>query len=384
MKGLFIVEDNDYLLNNKTGISKKIYSQIDAFNKAGLNCSFYIQPSGKFNQTKFLDKLKYILPFSNVNPKWAYDKAFDDCDYVYFRRPFFFSCHTLKFLKKLKKNGTKIIIEIPTYPYDDEYKGMTGKMLMLKDRFNRRKLKKYVDIVFYVGDSVVHENIWGIKSFPIINGVNFENLPLRKPADHKSINLLCVSSCDFWHGYERLIEGLAAYYKYSSPKKEDIKILIVGSGNDSEMYENLTKQHSLEEHVVFYGTKYGDELDDIYNISDLSIGSLGMHRKGFYTTSELKSRESFAKGFPFVSGCKVDFLIGKDCPFFLELPNDDTAININSLVDFYHKVYDSQDPVELSKKIRSYAKEYIDINKTMEPVINFIKYKKTTNTGGLL
>jgi hypothetical protein len=53
---------------------------------------------------------------------------------------------------------------------------------------------------------------------------------------------------------------------------------------------------------------FGEKLAEIFNQSDITVCSIGNHRKGFYLTSELKSREYLAHGMSMISSANIDIL----------------------------------------------------------------------------
>ena len=90
-----------------------------------------------------------------------------------------------------------------------------------------------------------------------------------------------------------------------------------------------------------------------------------------YLSSSLKSREYCAKGLPFITECKMDFL-SSDCPYVLTVPYDESDINILDIISFYDNLYTKKSPIELAQEIREYAYKHCDMHVTMKPVIDFI------------
>lgn len=52
---------------------------------------------------------------------------------------------TISMVKQLKRQGVKVVMEIPTYPYDQEYITRRMKLDLLVDRCFRRKLLAQLD-----------------------------------------------------------------------------------------------------------------------------------------------------------------------------------------------------------------------------------------------
>lgn len=373
MQGIFIYwkEINE---NSMSGIDKKVKAQVDSFNGSSLKCSLNIIPF-EYGLTK-RKQLACRLPFSNINPTWVYRQEWAGADYIYFRRPLSITIHTLGILKKIRKNnpGVKIIMEVPTYPYDREL--LCQKKLWpfyLKDVFNRGRLKKYVDrIAVFTRDNA----IFGIPTLHFTNGVDLKKIKPRMPAktNENAIHLIIVSSFEEWHGYDRIIKSLGEYYREKAGVKENFILHVVGDGQKSDFYRKITAQYNLSDRVLFYGKLYGESLDKIYDIADIAVDVFGMYRKNNQVSCSLKSREYFAKGLPVISGCQIDLLEEmSDFHYFKRFPNDETLIDMRRVAEFYHEVYTGEDKEEVVRKIREFADSTCGIQKGIQNIIDYIR-----------
>ncbi len=145
---------------------------------------------------------------------------------------------------------------------------------------------------------------------------------------------------------------------------------MVGEGTELAYYKSLVQQYKLEESVIFYGKRFGSELDEIYNKSDIAIGCLGLYKKGVNTVSSLKTVEYVSKGLPVVNGF-VEDLFSSNPQFVCEFDNDDSPINLCDILGWYEdliKKYSSKE--KLVESIRSFAFETADIKATMRPVMD--------------
>ena len=112
------------------GVTKKINSQLKVFQAAGIDTVFL---SGYNNQLAVyygnaevepaLEKLSGGTRIQLAS--WISNHA-EEFDYAYIRFQFF-DFYFEQMLKSLKKHGTKIIVEIPTYPYIGELKAQGKK-----------------------------------------------------------------------------------------------------------------------------------------------------------------------------------------------------------------------------------------------------------------
>lgn len=375
MKGLFIIFEE---LFEHSGISKKILSQVSGFQKNGIDMeisSLVIddhkntytkrvingQVLDIFSSNTFLRKLQWRITYNSLT-KYILKRNLDFVyiRYIHFANPFF-----VFFLRKLKQNKVKILLEIPTYPYDMEYvnTGIVQKMILMIERYSRRRLKNYVNkIITYSND----EFIFGVPTIRLSNGVDIDDIPhqLASKVSDETINLIGVASLSFWHGFDRVIEGLKIYYEHAQDK--EIIFHIVGNDNEESMnYRNLVKTYSLEKYVIFHGTKFGKELDDVFNIAHLGVGCLGCHRKGISNVKSIKNREYCARGLPFVySEIDDDF---EDKNFVMKIPPDENPVDIQGVLNF----------IETNRfnryAIRNYAKEYLTWTYQIKKVIPHIK-----------
>lgn len=294
------------------------------------------------------------------------DKHYDACYIRYdFSDPGF-----IGLLKALRKRCSVICLELPTYPYEDENKyGVLSKMKMAVDRIYRRQLHKYIDFIvtFYGGN----ETIFGIPVQVVPNGFDFSAMALvTQPLPEDGIHIIAVSSMREWHGYERFLAGMHAYYRDQSANKRNIILHLVGNGREYGKYKTLVEQYGLQQHVILEGAMHGEKLDALYEQCALGIDSLARHRSGIDVLSSLKSREYGAKGIPIINSCKID-IIGEDFPYLLRVPADETPIDMDSVASFYDRCFASgKDRFEVGREIRGYIEEKSGMKQTLQAVVN--------------
>jgi glycosyltransferase involved in cell wall biosynthesis len=359
VKGYYIVfsppPDNN-------GIGLKIKAQVKTFNDYGIETKIL----SIYREETFMGRI-----YKKFNQKYFYKFLPSD----FFSQDFYFiRNYTLSFpffgLLKLfrQKNKANIILELPTYPYDRELMDSLSNIFTLFiEKIIRISLNKYIDrIITYSTDTV----IFGIPTIKIINGIVCSDVPKRIPkSSHKGLTFIAVARFEKWHGYDRLIKGL---YNYKKQSKQDVYIYLVGDGNELDLYKRLIKEYNLSGNVFTTGFLTGEALTEVYNKADIAVSSLGCHRIGLYLGSFLKSREYLARGFPIVSSTKIDVL-PDDYKYCLYVPEDETPVDIQSIVDFINDLTSKQDSSELITEIRSFAEKYCDMSITLKPVIDYIK-----------
>lgn len=172
-----------------SGISKKIKYQIKGLRQLGHTvyvCSYSID--GRGHRIRYIDDeplqdfgtgrlaaLRKRCCYGAV-VKFAKEKGID---FVYARSFHNANPFTIKMFRAFKKAGTKSVIEIPTYPYDQEYSGTarTARTELMVDRIFRYRLARQTDaIVTFTKE----KRIFGQRTICISNGIDPDMIPLRK------------------------------------------------------------------------------------------------------------------------------------------------------------------------------------------------------------
>lgn len=355
------------------GVSKKIDMQMEELGK------FYdMQEVEVYTPPRTLGARVFGL-FPTASITRDYEEAFgrlEQPDFLYIRRTVADRAY-LNFWKKVKAryHHCKIIVELFTYPYDrDDFGKWNAWPFYLKELIYRPKLKRYVDrFVTYTED----EEIFGIPTIHSSNGIHVESIPqIAGEFEDGHINIIGVAFMQRHHGYERIIEGLHAYYGDSNGEDPAyrVELHLVGDGPEKQSYQELARRYRLEEYVHFYPTLSGEKLDELYNMSDIALVSFGMYKAKFYgKMGALKSRECLAKGMPLITGCAIDVL-PEDYPYARVFANDESPVRTEEIVDFYKQVRRMADSKkELSDIIRKFAFEHVSMAAVMRPVVEYIE-----------
>lgn len=333
MKGIYIfaTNDRDYKAN---GEAKKVLSQVKAFKKAGVEIEFL-----DIILDKKIDKLLYRLPFNGVYSNSFIEKCSTlskNADFVFIRKNIFDNTY-YKLLKAIKNANpsTKIIVEIPTYPYFQEWNRLIDKPLIWKEK---RVLPKVAEnhLVDYYLVLTDDEEVFGIKTIKFDNCIDVDDyIPKLNLQKSDEVHLLGVALLANWHGYDRVIKGISDYYK-EALNNTKVFFHIVGDGPEYSNLRSLVKQYNLENYVLFEGKQHGENLNDLFNICTIGVGSLGIHRKGLTNARSLKNREYCARGIPFIKA-------GGDAPFdnyeyCLSFADNDDPIDISKIVRWAEKI----------------------------------------------
>ena len=327
----------DFSDGPSTGITNKIKAQIKAFEISGFKVDYtyiaddavYYHKDGQNIRLGTVGKFRKLAGFYYLYKTLKKENY----EYVYNRYalmdPYYY-----KLLKVFKKKESKIVVEMPTFPYDKERRpGVAWGFLFFLDKVYRNNLPKVADVIATYSE---HKEIFGVKAIRIHNGIDFDRVLLRNPRNKTDeIHLLAVAGLARWHGYDRLLRGMGKYYQTDGSRK--VYFHIVGDGPVRGEYEQIIEQYGLQEYCFMEGVKKGEELNEFYDMCDIGIECLASFRKDIFVSSSLKSREYVAKGIPFVTASKSDVFENKD--FVLKVSEDETDIDIRNIISFYDHMY---------------------------------------------
>ena len=354
MQALFLIF---YGFQEYNGISKKIRYQVDAFKQCGLDvhtCYYEVCENGErqwmvdnnilVNLGKgIIAKIKKRISFAPII-RYIREKQISLVYIRYYHNANPFTIHLVKAIKKL---GAKVVLEIPTYPYDQEF--IDQKLNLCIDKIFRHDLCKQLNaIVTFSNDTV----IFGQRTIRISNGIDFSSIPLRQQIHtmENELHLIGVAEIHFWHGFDRIINGLKEYYTQNPTYKVYFHIVGNLSGErERQEIEMPIHTYGLSPYVILHGAKHGKELDVLFEKADFAVGSLARHRSGIQNIKTLKNREYAARGFGFIySETDDDF---EKMPYILKAPADETPIEISKVIAFCKK--QTSPPQEIRDSIRN-------------------------------
>ena len=352
------------------GFKKKVFAQSDAFRSYGFEVDIcFIE-----NNDVVIENLENSREFECRN---AIARSYfqflslparikiQDYDVLYIRH-FLTNPLFLIFLKRCKKQHPKlkIIMEIPTYPYQFEHKDIAQRFKYLMDAWCFKYFKKYISRIVTFSQ---FDEIAGIKTIKTHNGIDVnEKIAVINIDFNAELNLVCLANIQPWHGFDRVIEGLQHY-------KGDkiVKFHIVGSGSELAHLEALVSKYKLENQVIFYGHKTADALENIFSTMHIGVANLAFHRVQVSNgeTSALKSREYALRGLPFLIGY-VDRDFPSDFPFKFQVNSDETAINISSLIEQYIQMRKSNPT--FNTDLQHFAKSTLGWKNKLGGVVEYI------------
>lgn len=340
MKGLLLVQHG---FSAHSGISKKLFAQCEALSRCGVKTVLCYTDIAADGTQRRMAGSTVLRDFGRgLRAKLLKRISFGDItDYIrregisllYVRHDLNANPLLTAWLRSVHRMGVRIALEIPTYPYDAEFAG-TGrkeKLQLAFDRLFRRAMARQTDRIVTFSDD---ESIFGQRTVRISNGIDFDAIPLKEEVHDltREVRLLAVANIHPWHGFDRVIEGLARYY--AAPHDRTVRLHIVGDGMPATLddYRRRIEQDGLGEYVQVLGPRSGEALDAEFAWCDAGAASLGRHRNGITSLKSLKNREYAARGIPFVySEQDSDF---DRMPYVLKAPADETPLDIAAFVRF--------------------------------------------------
>lgn len=373
MKSLYITFLNEDI---RPGYKIKIHSQCKALSELGyesylfvvkkygmalyrigeketLERKFEIDRRRKSEERNITDEFFLIQYF--VKKLWEMVQELEP-ELVYIRRIVPMNPWVFRMIKRMKKRNIKVIYEYPSYPWKKEMLKSKQILFYLLDNIYFKRLVRTIDVLAWMGNYDGDNR----KFVEIKNGIDVTAFPLHKKRKGKELALIGVAHVAYYHGYDRVIQGLSDYYK-NNPKRE-VVFHIVGPVEAGLKLEEQVKKCGLQDKVFFYGFKVGQELDAIFEKSDIGIECLGLFRRDNTRTGSLKGREYLARGLPFLTCGEPDIEVdGMD--FVFREDETESGINIKNLLGQYDAMRSTP------KDIREFARQRLSWRDQMKKVV---------------
>ncbi|MGN0220524.1 MAG: glycosyltransferase family 1 protein [Prevotella sp.] len=344
MRILFLVYHG---FSDESGISKKIHYQVKGLRQNGHEVHLcYYDFDSRGHRCRYVDD-KIIADYgmgvmaalrSRIDLGCIYRYCVDNGIEMVYARSFMNASPVLvRLFDKMKKAGIKCVTEIPTFPYDSEFKGypLKYKIPLYIDMIFRKALARKMQAIVTFSNE---ERIFGKRTIRISNGIDLDSIALHKPKKQDDIHLIAVAEIHYWHGFDRLVAGMGEYYK-TNPHGRKVYFHVVGWEDDRGTTSNgyltvnqMANRYGIERYIINHGKLFSEKLDEVFNQCVFAIGSLGRHRSGITDIKTLKNREYAARGISFVySENDSDF---EDKPYIIKAPADESPINIQSIIAF--------------------------------------------------
>ena len=149
-----------------SGISKKMLYQVKALQNAGFDVKLCYEKVEDDKISRKIYNSSITLEDKKIQRQCLHYKYRKLIEYIlkerieviYIRYNHIANPSFINFLKKIKEKSIKIILEIPTYPYDLEYTNVNflAKLKHKIEKLYRQKMKKYIDrVVTFTNDKEI-------------------------------------------------------------------------------------------------------------------------------------------------------------------------------------------------------------------------------------
>jgi len=269
-----------------------------------------------------------------------------------------------------KKRRYKIVAECNTKDID-EFRLQRSYGYLLAEILLGRVIRRYIDGLVGVTNEITFHQLSrsGDPQKPnmtIGNGIDVCTIKIRRPPPLPGnfLDILFVGNVSYWHGMDRALKGLEAYHG-----NINIRLHIVGGGREMQHLKEMADNIGLKEKVFFPGFLSGEDLNRYFDSCHIALGTLGIHRIGMKQASVLKAREYCARGIPFILGYS-DPDLPKIFPYIMEIPADESPINMSAIVKFAQEAYLDPDHHIIMRK---YAQDNLDWGVKMNFLAQFCK-----------
>lgn len=398
MKILYFTQVED--ISKTSGVLQKILANIKSLNKLGV-FTLGLTYSSMINRETFIGNHYKILPYKSSKLKFFSSSINEYRKLELFTVYLEENAHKFDLiliryvlgdsglLNIVKTYGDKLIIEHNTKELEqlkvfgtEKWKSFTsnfrpGYLLtylesylfrFIKEKYFGNKIRKNSAFGFAVTKEIAiyeEKRAKGYKCFVVSNSIDIIKTS-RKKSNAYELNIIILIGYNApWHGIDRVLEGLLLY-----KGDEKIEVNLVGEIGDSE--KDYIKSHKLDRLVKFHSASHGLELEELINKSNIGIGSLSIYRKGLTEASPLKTRGYLARGLPVVVGYHDTDLEKHEefKPYFLRVHADDSPLDFEEIIDFYHRAYQIPD---VNTKIRELAVRYLNTEVKMKELISIIE-----------
>lgn len=328
-------------LVQNSSLKRKYLGQLEGFRQLALDAyhlafddTYYYLMHGEemtvLRRIHFSKSKWYLHSLAFIDLYLSAKKALDlvEFDYLYVRNdPIEYI--GLSMYRKAQQKGIFVITEIPSYPnVFANIRNPLHQLLMTCVEALCEKVNRYTDLFAIIGDPC--EEYLGKPALNIQNAVNVAQFALRKPEFSNSIRLLGVASMSAWHGFDRLLQGLANY-----KGEQEVQLTLVGNEGDGSLqdWKLLAQKLGLGKKVIFLDGLYGEDLNELFAQSDVAISSIAWFRSKIQSGSPLKNREYMARGIPFVYSV-ADEGLSPDLDFALYIEDSESPVDVQAICEF--------------------------------------------------
>ena len=272
-------------------------------------------------------------------------------DCLYIRRLMFKSILFTGFMKR--HTNQKIYYEIPTFPFDSHNSAAYNLKQRIEYLYYKKYLIKYVDKTF-----VICQNNQSLTDsmIPIENGVDIDRFPVPSPINQSQICLIGIAHLQNWHGYDRLMKGIAA-----SVHRDRIHLYIVSEESETVIaLRKLVQELGIQKDVTFMNSQSLENIIELVRSCAIGIGGLAYHRRGAVYDTSIKNKEYCAMGLPFVISCE-DRSFPDDFKYIYKVKSDESIPDVDAILKWYTSM--ERNNPDYRKEMYEFAKNNLTYEK---------------------
>lgn len=364
----------------ETSVQQKVVCQIRELNKSGINTRGFFYSNDVLVEEE-LDEYITLKPLPKYSKKHIlfesrFKNSFDtkhihsdlrkyDFDRLFIR----FHGSSISMFKMLNCFASKTYLYIPSNiisePFQErkhnKYYSFLSWLIKWIDYFIFSFVFNYILYLFILpklkgtvvftpefAKMIERKTLYRAKIIYNRDGVDIEKVKLRKykPSDdvYKLVFLKGSAVQQPWAGLDRLIKSINA--------RPDLKFELYITG---KIYDEENFNFPF---VKLTGRLTNNELEELIDNVDIGVSNLANYMIGFNETTNLKSRDYFARGLPFIQANTMpdvdEYEIKK---YYLYIDNNDSLIDMNKVKDFIDRIrVDSNHP----EIMREFAQQKLD------------------------
>lgn len=379
------------------GVVEKIRGQAAAFRRAGfvLDLLYPTNDGVIYIETDQGQKKRYkgARPFYaksgllrkmllHLRLAWYGSISFKDCEneilseeydgiYLRFYIP---GSDLINFLERVRRHNKNILVllEYPTLNIKQVLKGDWVRKFSYY--INASRIEKLNKLADYIVTLTKDKTLFGKPAIFMANGFESGKISVLQPQTSADpfIILGVASDCAHYHGYDKVISGMTAYYRSNPARKVYFRIVSSLLGYNISALRKLVDENNLTPYVQFCGTMDRIGLEKQYQQAHVGMGTLALHRVGLLDNYSLKHREYAAFGLPFIMSKGDD--VFEDSSFVLTVERDEQPLDISGILSFFDKLM--SDYPDYPRAFRQFADERISWDTQLKNVFNVINTYK--------
>lgn len=377
----------------QTSVQKKVVCQIHEMNNNGLLARGFFYTS-EITKEEELDEYITLKPLPKYNKQHRFFhkryKAAADVKYIIsdLKKNEFdllfvrFAGPSLSLFKLLRLFADKVLLYIPSNiisePYQeakhDKFNSIASWLLKWVDYFVFSYFLNYYLYLFIlpklkstIAFTPEFANIIKRKSLKRANviynrdGVDTASvLPRNYIPDQGAYKLIFLKGSAVqqpWAGLERLVKSIAA--------RPDLKFELYITG------KVFNEEDFNFPFVKLTGRLSDEDLEGLINKMDLGVSNLANYMIGFSETTNMKSRDYYARALPFMQSNTMPDVSGTQAEkYFLLVENNDSLIDMDRVTNFILNIRSDENYIT---EMNRFAKERLDWNVTVKELVQSIK-----------